>query len=182
VPVPSLALPSYSTWRKLLHVTSCYSVSQPGFYPEKEIPPHHEVSEITSFLLNGLKVTIKSQDSFRDHWVLTNGSLGGIHSFCPSEFPLIFLHVSGGDWVNLSGDRQTHTHRARLSLKPTPQNNNKNSLALSPQANCTEWATATWRNLVPTFVDRGVSRGQRGGSPTVVILSFLNRSPYFSFK
>jgi hypothetical protein len=33
-----------------------------------------------------------------------------------------------------------------------------NSVALSPQAN---WATATCqRNLVPTFVDRGVSRGQ----------------------
>jgi hypothetical protein len=30
-------------------------------------------------------------------------------------------------------------------------------------------ATATCRqNLVPTFVDTGVSRGQRGGSPTVV--------------
>jgi hypothetical protein len=28
---------------------------------------------------------------------------------------------------------------------------------------------------VPTFVDRGVSRGQRGGSPTVVNLSFLDR-------
>jgi hypothetical protein len=26
---------------------------------------------------------------------------------------------------------------------------------------------------VPTFVDRGVSLGQRGGSPTVVNLSFL---------
>jgi hypothetical protein len=32
-----------------------------------------------------------------------------------------------------------------------------------------ELATATCRrNLVPTFVDRGVLRGQRGGSPTVV--------------
>jgi hypothetical protein len=29
---------------------------------------------------------------------------------------------------------------------------------------------------VPTFVDRGVSRGQRGGSPTVVNLSFLDRN------
>jgi hypothetical protein len=38
------------------------------------------------------------------------------------------------------------------------------------------------RNLVPTFVDRGVSRGQRGGSPTVVNLSFLDRSRYISFK
>jgi hypothetical protein len=32
-----------------------------------------------------------------------------------------------------------------------------------------------------TFVDRGVSRGQRGGSPTVVYLSFLDRIfPYSS--
>jgi hypothetical protein len=31
-------------------------------------------------------------------------------------------------------------------------------------------------------VDRGVSRGQRGGSPTVVNLSFLDRSRYFSLK
>jgi hypothetical protein len=38
------------------------------------------------------------------------------------------------------------------------------------------------RNLVPTFVDRGVSRIQRGGSPTVVNLSFLDWSRYFSFK
>jgi hypothetical protein len=34
--------------------------------------------------------------------------------------------------------------------------------------------------LVPTFVDRGVSRSQRGRSPTVVNLSFLDRSRYFS--
>jgi hypothetical protein len=52
----------------------------------------------------------------------------------------------------------------------------KNSVALSPRANYTDWATATCRrNLVPTFVDRGVSPGQRGGSPTVVNLSFLDR-------
>jgi hypothetical protein len=37
-------------------------------------------------------------------------------------------------------------------------------------------------NLVPTFGDRGMSRGQRGGSPTVVNLSYLDRSRYFSFK
>jgi hypothetical protein len=47
-----------------------------------------------------------------------------------------------------------------------------NSVALSPRANYTDWATATCRRIiVPTFVDRGVSRGQRGGSPTVVNLS-----------
>jgi hypothetical protein len=46
------------------------------------------------------------------------------------------------------------------------------SVAFSPQANYTDWATATCRrNLVPTFVDRRVSRGQRGGPPTVVNLT-----------
>jgi hypothetical protein len=59
----------------------------------------------------------------------------------------------------------------------------KNSVTFSPQANYIDWATATGRRiLVPTFVDRGVSRGQRGGSPTVVNLSFLDRSRYSSFK
>jgi hypothetical protein len=47
-------------------------------------------------------------------------------------------------------------------------------------ANYTDWATATGRRkLVPTFVDRGMSRGQRGGSPTAVNLSFLDQSRYF---
>jgi hypothetical protein len=62
-------------------------------------------------------------------------------------------------------------------------NNKKPSVALSPQANYNDWATATCRrNLVSTFVDREVSRGQRSGSPTVVNLSFLDLSRYFSFK
>jgi hypothetical protein len=44
-----------------------------------------------------------------------------------------------------------------------------NSVAHSQRANYTDWATAICRwNLVQTFVDRGVSHGQRGGSPTVV--------------
>jgi hypothetical protein len=64
--------------------------------------------------------------------------------------------------------------RFALSYKST------NSVAFSLQANYTDWATATCqRNLVPTFVDRGVSRGQHGGSPTVVSLSFLDRNWYF---
>jgi hypothetical protein len=62
-------------------------------------------------------------------------------------------------------------------------NKQTNSVALSPRKNYTDWATATsQRNLVPTFVDRGVSRGKRGGSPTVVNLSFLDRSRYFFFQ
>jgi hypothetical protein len=57
-----------------------------------------------------------------------------------------------------------------------------NSMALSPQANYTDWATATCRrNLVPTFVDRGVSCGQRGGSLTVVNFSFLDRCVLYRF-
>jgi hypothetical protein len=58
-----------------------------------------------------------------------------------------------------------------------------NFVALSPRANYTDWSTATCRrSLVPTFVDRGLSRGQRCGPLTVVNLSFLDRSNYFSFK
>jgi hypothetical protein len=69
------------------------------------------------------------------------------------------------------------------SQKTTFFKEKTNSVALSPRANYTDWTTATcWRNSVPTFVDRWVSPGQRGGSPTVVILSFLDRSRYFSFK
>jgi hypothetical protein len=56
-------------------------------------------------------------------------------------------------------------------------------VALIPRANYTGWATATCRrNFLQTFVDRGVSCGQRGGSPTTVNLSLLDRSRYFSFK
>jgi hypothetical protein len=52
-----------------------------------------------------------------------------------------------------------------------------NSVAFSSQANYTDRATATGlRILMPTFVYRGVLRGQRGGTPTAVNLSFLDRS------
>jgi hypothetical protein len=56
-------------------------------------------------------------------------------------------------------------------------------MAFSPQTNYTDWSTATGRQiLVPTFGDRGVSRGQHSGSPTAVNLSYLDPSRYFSFK
>jgi hypothetical protein len=55
-------------------------------------------------------------------------------------------------------------------------------MAFSPQANYTVWATATdYRILVPTVADRGVSRGQRGGTPTTVNLNCLDWSRYFFF-
>jgi hypothetical protein len=73
----------------------------------------------------------------------------------------------------------------QLTLRVVPwsvENKQTNSMALSPQANYTDWSTATWRYLVQTFVDRGVSLVQRDGSSTVVHLSFLDRRRYFSFN
>jgi hypothetical protein len=52
----------------------------------------------------------------------------------------------------------------------------KTNSALSLRANSTDWTTVNCRrNLVPKFVDRWVSCGQSGRSPTVVNLSFLDR-------
>jgi hypothetical protein len=46
------------------------------------------------------------------------------------------------------------------SLSTQMDKTKTNSVALSPQANYTDWATATCRrSLVLTFVDRGVSGG-----------------------
>jgi hypothetical protein len=74
-------------------------------------------------------------------------------------------------------------HRFLLKYLSSTSMKQTNSVALIPRANYTDRTTATCRrNLVPTFVDRGVSRGQRGGSPTAVNLSFLDRSRYFYFK
>jgi hypothetical protein len=56
-------------------------------------------------------------------------------------------------------------------------------MAFSPQANYTDWATATVRRiLVQTFEDRWVSRGQGGGTPTAVNLCLLDRSRCFVFE
>jgi hypothetical protein len=43
---------------------------------------------------------------------------------------------------------------------------------LSPQANYTNRATAAVGEVVPTFADRGVLRGQRNGSPRPLISIF----------
>jgi hypothetical protein len=48
-----------------------------------------------------------------------------------------------------------------------------NSVAFSSRANYTNWATGIcWRNLVQTFADKGVLRGQRGRSPRSLISVF----------
>jgi hypothetical protein len=85
-------------------------------------------------------------------------------------------------WYSLCSYISTASALWSLSIQ-NQTNKQTNSVALSPQAKYTDSATDTCRrNLVPTFVDRGVSRGQRGGTLTVVNLSFLDRSRYFSFK
>jgi hypothetical protein len=56
-------------------------------------------------------------------------------------------------------------------------------VALSTQTNYTDWATTIGRwILVETSADRGMSLGQRGGSPTVINLIFLHQSRYFFFQ
>jgi hypothetical protein len=86
-------------------------------------------------------------------------------------------------WNNCKQSKTINNHSHNLwtpsshsSYKSTLYICKTNSVALSPRANYTDWMTATcWRNLVSTFVGRGVSRGQRGRSPAVVNLSFLDR-------
>jgi hypothetical protein len=49
--------------------------------------------------------------------------------------------------------------------------------------NYTDWSAAIGRSiLVLTFVDRGVLRGQSGGTPTAINRNSLDRSRYFFFQ
>jgi hypothetical protein len=52
-------------------------------------------------------------------------------------------------------------------------------MAFSPQANYTDWATATRRwNLVTNSEDIGVKRGQRGGSSRSLVVYLNKRREY----
>jgi hypothetical protein len=106
---------------------------------------------------------------------------GHLQAYCASPGWQMIIVDQLLEWMSRRENRSSRT--VPVSFCPRQTKKKKNSVAFSPQANYTDWATATcWWNLVPTFVDRGVSCGRRGGSPTVVNLSFLNRSRYFSFK
>jgi hypothetical protein len=96
---------------------------------------------------------------------------------------VIDSYMSCGYQVCKISDRYKHQVVLVIPFNYKQTNKQTNSVALSLRANYTDWASTTCqRNLVRTFVDRGVSRDQRGGSPTVVNISFLDRSRYFSFK
>jgi hypothetical protein len=85
--------------------------------------------------------------------------------------------MKNGVFWDVTGCYKSHT-----AQYPRRQQSSKNKLR-SPQEKYTDSATATClRHLVPTFVARGLSRGQLGGSLTVVNLSFLDRSRYFFFQ
>jgi hypothetical protein len=66
---------------------------------------------------------------------------------------------------------------SKLSAIQTVRNTKLGFLQSASDLYRLETATSR-RNLVPIFADRGVSRGQLGGSLTVVNLRFLDRSRY----
>jgi hypothetical protein len=95
------------------------------------------------------------------HWVCGHRPSSGILNCCRNQRPRLAL-CKGSNSVSLP---------------------HINSVAFSPQANYTDWATDIGLQiLVLTFADRGVSHGQRGRTPTIVNLSFVDRSHYFFFQ
>jgi hypothetical protein len=89
--------------------------------------------------------------------------------------PFCFVEVESSSHNVINGIRSGHHIKNKTKKTPWPLVRERTIPTERPTATCR-------RNLVSTFVDRGVSRGQRGGSPTVVNLNFLDRSRYFSFK
>jgi hypothetical protein len=102
-----------------------------------------------------------------------------------NNWPLHITTDIGLQYNEQTSEQLPHKDTYTIQLKHfgyTYKNKKTNFVGFSPQANYTDWATATCRrNVVPTFADRGVSHGQRSGSPTVN-LSFPDQSRYFSFK
>jgi hypothetical protein len=98
------------------------------------------------------------------HVILTSALVGGEW---PASCPCWFTpgtHWIGG-WVDPKAGLDD-------KLKQTPWPLVRKRTILTATITC-------WRNLVRTFVDRGVSRGQHSGSPMVINLRFLDRSRYF---
>jgi hypothetical protein len=129
-------------------------------------------------------------------WLSFTPSCTHMHLSCPLGCLLVFFGVSLGfnpvawrydghlawkqpiEFVKCEEERIIRSPLVSKCQEPSADTSKQtNSVALSPRANYTDWATATCRrNSVPTFADRGVSRGQRCRSPTVVNLTFLDRS------
>jgi hypothetical protein len=101
------------------------------------------------------------------------------HPYISMTLTLMTTHATHHWEISPLQDTPSHAsdHTINIGTKQ------RNSVALGLQTNYIDWADATGRRiLVPTFVDRGVSRGQRGGNSKAVNLSFLDRSRYFFFQ
>jgi hypothetical protein len=112
-------------------------------------------------------------DPFQTHCYSENLVAPGIEPWTSGLAPnkiSCYIVDEGEHFINAEWNKFDNSKWTKLT-----ENKQTNSVALSPRANYTDWSIATCRrNLVPTFVDRVVSRGQRGGSPTVVNLTFKN--------
>jgi hypothetical protein len=81
---------------------------------------------------------------------------------CSFNIDCMYNNVPKWDVIRIINNSEKVNQELLQKTKP-------NSVPFSPQANYTDWATATCRrNFVPTFADIGVSRFHLGGSPTVV--------------
>jgi hypothetical protein len=152
---------------------------------------NHHCGEIWRLHLQGRRICLarNQREKTRSRsWTKRPSIFNGLHVGVPQTigfFIVIALSTSKPTWSLVVQEK--NRHRTVLTAVMNIWNRIKSmecldyiSVAFSPQANYTDWATATFRrNLVPTFVDRGVSRG---GFPTAVNLSFLDRSRYFFFK
>jgi hypothetical protein len=78
-------------------------------------------------------------------------------------------------WLNTTTDEQSATFKIKGECDCKLEGGSpflKKLRGLSPQANYTDRATAAVGEVVPTFADRGVLRGQRNGSPRPLISIF----------
>jgi hypothetical protein len=141
-----------SVWPKSLYLTSALC-SHASFHEEKEI-----ADETTRFFSKWPPSEHARVSVLEFEFVLSGQSqllylIAELYHRCTLQHQIwIFAHV-----VIIAVNRILLSQLPLLSLTKQTETN---SVALSPRTNYTDWATATCRrNLVSTFVDRGVSRG-----------------------
>jgi hypothetical protein len=136
----------------------------------------------TSFIVNetackviGLAQTDKGSRQFEDLMKLVMQNGVSVIAVDMANDIVVGVAVNRIQVRHLSDPHSCHIfHGPTIKLFPL------NSVTLSPQANYTDCSTAAgWLILVPTFEDRGMSRGQREGVPTAVNLGFLDRTDFF---
>jgi hypothetical protein len=92
-------------------------------------------------------------------WIVTSKLPLRRHSIHTSYIPRPESHAHVPSFMSFNQKIHQSVRLSKLF------HNKINSVAFSLQANYTDWVTTTsWRILVPTFVDRGMSHGQRGGA------------------